>query len=376
MSVRERKRRDPKTGAVTKVLMIDIVFEHPDGTEERVRKVSPVQTKRGAEHYEREVRQRLLEGKRAEPTEEPVVPTLAEFVPNFMDKYARVKNKSSEVTAKDLVFRVHLIPYFGTMKLDKIRAYDIDSYIATKVKAGLKPKSVNNHLGVLGKALRQAKKWQLIIAVPDFEWLPVRDQPFDFLSFEEADKLMGAVTEEPWRTMMFVAMRTGLRPSELRALRWTDVDMATSRIVVRQGEYKGVFNTPKDGDSREVDLSDETVHALRRHRHLRGELVFCHDDGKPFTEPAMRKPLARACKKAGLRPLSWYVFRHTFASHLVMRGVPLKAVADLMGHATIEMTMRYAHLSPVARKQAVNLLDSKQSYGTLTAPKEEVNGNT
>src|SRR5882762_7301135 len=68
-------------------------------------------------------------------------------------------------------------------------------------------------------------------------------------------------------------------------------------------------------------------------------------------------PIWRACKRAGLRPISWHVLRHTFASHLVMRGVPLKAVQELLGHATIEMTMRYAHLSPDARRDAVGVLD-------------------
>jgi len=65
----------------------------------------------------------------------------------------------------------------------------------------------------------------------------------------------------------------------------------------------------------------------------------------------------RACRQAGLRKITWHVLRHTFASHLVMRGVPLKAVQELMGHATIEMTLRYSHLSPEVGRGAVQLLD-------------------
>ncbi len=76
---------------------------------------------------------------------------------------------------------------------------------------------------------------------------------------------------------------------------------------------------------------------------------------------------ALACvQEAQLRRIGWHVLRHTFASHLVMRGVPLKAIQELLGHATIEMTMRYSHLSPHVGRDAVRLLDSTSSV--LAAP--------
>jgi integrase len=68
-------------------------------------------------------------------------------------------------------------------------------------------------------------------------------------------------------------------------------------------------------------------------------------------------PLWRACKRAGLRRIGWHVLRHTFASHLVMRGVPLKAVQELLGHTDIATTLRYAHLAPEVAREAVKLLD-------------------
>ncbi|MSP59835.1 MAG: hypothetical protein EXR72_05745, partial [Myxococcales bacterium] len=109
-------------------------------------------------------------------------------------------------------------------------------------------------------------------------------------------------------------------------------------------------------------------------RHLRGELVFSDDGGKMLKKGYCRWPMWRACKRAGLRRIGWHVLRHTFASHLAMRGVPLKAVQDLLGHATIEMTMRYAHLAPVVHRVAVEQLDRPtpegfgHQVGTKAAP--------
>ncbi len=75
--------------------------------------------------------------------------------------------------------------------------------------------------------------------------------------------------------------------------------------------------------------------------------MFCQEDGQPLTAGKMEQPLRRALKHAGISReegrVGWHDLRHTYASHLAMRGVPLKVLQELMGHVTIEMTERYAH---------------------------------
>jgi integrase len=231
-----------------------------------------------------------------------------------------------------------------------------DKTETTEPKPTLTAKSINNVLTILRRMLVIARKRGLIANVPEVDWLKVAPQEFDFLDDEEAARLVAAVDEE-WRTMVIVALRTGMRMGELIALRWQDVDLVAGKITVRQNAVKGKIGTPKSGKGREIALSNDTIAALKSYRHLRGPLVFCTMDGAMLKYTGLRHPLWRACRKAGLRAVQWHALRHSFASHLVMRGVPLKAVQELLGHSTIQMTMRYAHLSPEVTRDAVNLLD-------------------
>lgn len=157
--------------------------------------------------------------------------------------------------------------------------------------------------------------------------------------------------------MLLVAMRTGMRLGELRGLRWGDVDFLNSRIHLRQSLTRKQFGPPKSGKSREIPLSPETLKALKSQRHLRGDLVFCRDDGQPQSRDQWNEVLWRSCRLAGVRKIGWHVLRHTFASHLAIRGVSLRAIQKLLGHSTIQMTERYAHLCPSVRRDAVLQLD-------------------
>ncbi len=165
--------------------------------------------------------------------------------------------------------------------------------------------------------------------------------------------------------MIVTALRTGLRLGELRGLRWRDVDLAGGRIVVRvAADELGELHPPKSGTPREVPLGNDVVEELRAHRHSRVH-VFDSEDGAILTPSACRKALDRITRRTGLRKFGWHVLRHTFASELAMRGATMRSIQDLLGHSTVVMTARYAHLSPAARRETVLLLDSWHSLGTV-----------
>jgi hypothetical protein len=117
MSARQVTDRDPKSGATRKFWMVDVNYEHPDGRIERVRKVSPVQTRRGAEQYERSIRDALCSGAYGRKEKEPA-PRCVEFWKDFYDAYVLTENKVSEHAAKERIWRNHIEPHFGRMRLD------------------------------------------------------------------------------------------------------------------------------------------------------------------------------------------------------------------------------------------------------------------
>jgi integrase len=155
---------------------------------------------------------------------------------------------------------------------------------------------MNNILTVLGHVLQVGRKRGLLATVPEISRVKTPLPDWDFLTFEEAERLV-AHADGVWRTMILVALRTGLRRGELLALRWEDVDLDRGRIRVVENYVRGHFKAPKNGKPREVPLSGEARAALAQHRHMRGERVFCDAKGKPFTQGSWRAS-SNACARA------------------------------------------------------------------------------
>ncbi len=331
--------------------------KRPDGTKVQITGTPSRNTKEAAEQAERAHIDRTLNPPPETPKQKEV-PRFSEFEKQFVEIYAKTNNKPSEVESKKMTLKNHLVPALGKLRLNEIGLKRIEEYKAQKLKAEppLDPKTINNHLTCLRRLLAVAVEWGVLDHVPPIKWLKTPEQKFDFLSFEECERLIQGADDE-WRPMITVAAKTGMRLGELLGLEWEDVDLVTGRLVVRHAVARGIVGTPKNGRTREIPLSKEALAAFKTHRHLRGPRVFCNAEGELLKKEGCKWPLWRACKRAGLRRIGWHALRHTFASHLVMRGAPVKAVQELLGHSTMEMTMRYSHLSPDVRRDAVGLLD-------------------
>lgn len=121
------------------------------------------------------------------------------------------------------------------------------------------------------------------------------------------------------------------------------------------------LNTPKGGRIRHVPLTVRLGEALRAHRHLRSPRVLCEDDGQPLTRQKVQYRVKRAARRAHVIG-GVHVLRHTFCSHLAMRGAPARAIQELAGHSELTMTQRYMHLSPATLDAAIQLLDGRSGW--------------
>jgi len=188
-----------------------------------------------------------------------------------------------------------------------------------------------------------------------------------FLDFGEAEAMINAAPTA-WRVLVLAAIRTGLRQGELQELRWRDINLSGPRTYVRVarslrrlpgGEHE--VKATKGARPRSVPLSTDLADALRRHRGEAGDddLVFSGENGGYHRPDHFRRVLVRTAKGLGLRKhVHPHMLRHTFASHAMMRGVPVQVIQKWLGHANITTIERYAHLRPDTGDDLIELLVS------------------
>lgn len=338
---------------------------------ERMRKRSPENSKAGAQAFEAYLRQQIAQhGSVAKvlaamrPSEETRKPTFAEFSERWMRDYVSANNKATSQKEKRHALDVHLLPAFGALRLAEITSSEVERYKASKRSLPLSAKSVNNHLTILRKCLDTAIEWGELQALPRIKFLKTEEPPFRFLSEDQANRLIAASPHGLWRALVTTALRTGLRFSELVALQWGDISWTVGshgQLSVRRSNVRGVVGPPKNNRVRHVPLTSETaaeLTALATPGAASDDLVFTFE-GRYLRYDTAWKHLTKICRAATVPRVSWHDLRHTFASHLVSAGAPLKGIQDLLGHSTIEMTMRYAHLSPDVRHSTIALLEPR-----------------
>lgn len=277
--------------------------------------------------------------------------------------------------------------YFGEdTKLANIRYVDLETYRnCLRKKPTIKgtPRTdaaVNREMSCLHHIFNKAVEWEMIERSP-FDrgkslLLKENNKRLRFLSEDEIQKLLKECPKY-LRRIVECAIHTGMRKGEILSLTWSQI---------RNGFI--YLEKTKTNEARQVPINDtlaQVFKEIRRDRQLQSEHVFTYLKNEekrkgdkpvkickklksvPVAVKDVKKSFGAALTRAGIEDFKFHDLRHTFASQMVMRGASLKEVQEILGHKTMTMTMRYAHLSQEHKKRAVNLLVG------LTAPKESEN---
>ncbi len=300
--------------------------------------------------------------------------TLAVYLTAHYGPWVEAERRSGSAT----VARIRSA-FAGLLKkpLDAIDARELDRWKASRLRDGTKASTVNRDMTALKAALSKATEWELVESNRAAATKPAKvddDRRIRYLTHDEESALRAALAERDRdmiearaRTiaanraqhadlkpipadgfgdlitpLVLVALNTGCRRSELTGLRWCDADLPGRQITVRAATSKGA-------KTRRIPLNDEAANVLQRwQRQCIGDRVF------PIESP--KKAWLALMARASIRDFRFHDCRHHFASKLVMAGVPLAVIRDLLGHGTVAMTERYAHLAPRSMADAVALL--------------------
>ena len=223
----------------------------------------------------------------------------------------------------------------------------------TTVRGKIRSQStVNRYLAALSSVLSIASsEWEWIELNPVLKVKKYKESKgrVRFLSDEERDALIDACRDSNCKGLLLavmIALSTGARRMEVWGLRWSDVDLKKGFMTLKE---------TKNNETRSVPIQSLALDLLRNHskvRRIDTDRIF-PSKTNPENPFDFRNPFQKALKKAQIEDFSWHDLRHSCASYLVMNGVQLRTVAEILGHKTFQMVMRYSHLSPDHLREAV-----------------------
>jgi integrase len=256
-------------------------------------------------------------------------------------------------SANSKLYRIkQVLSVFGNIPLRRFSTLLVEQYQTDLINRGLKPASVNKNISILKAMFSKAVDWNMVEEetlkrVRKVKLLPENNKRLRFLSKAECQELVNACGSH-LKPIVITALNTGMRKSEILNLTWEQVDLKHGFILL---------DRTKNGERREIPINNTlrgTLQGVTRRLDV-PYVFFDPKTGKSYRE--VKKSFKTALRKAKITDFKFHDLRHTFASHLVMAGVDITTVKELLGHKSLTMTLRYAHLAPSHKVRAVDMLD-------------------
>lgn len=256
----------------------------------------------------------------------------------------------------------HILPKFGKLNLHEIRLHHSDKLIQELSLAGHNARGINLIIGIFKRVLIEAVKENRIEKNP-FQYLKELKEPPRpdiYLSSEEINKVLKISKGHFFHSLFLVSINTGMRRGELAGLCWDKVNFQTSLMEVsRLRDRNGLGDRTKTVKSRRFIPMNAVVkqHLQQLKDASQSEYVFVDEEGQPFDVDHLYRDLRRFLELAEIeKTFRFHDLRHTFASHFMMNGGNIYDLQKILGHTSLEMTQRYAHLAPEHLVQASNVV--------------------
>ncbi len=305
--------------------------------------------------------------------------TVAEYLRKWLEDYCRANLAPRTTEGYESIVRCHLIPSLGKIPLTQLKPEHVQSLYSKRLSAGLSHRTIRYIHATLHKALQTAVKLGMLVRNPSDAVEPPKVQHHEMHTMNESDIhiFLEFTKSTPYYTLFYLALFTGMRRSELLALRWSDVDLILCQLSVTRTLHQlqdgsRVFGQPKTTKGRRlISLSPSTTIVLREYREQQeklrqsigstltdNDLVFCHEDGRPLLPNSVSHAWTKLANRAGLKGIRLHDARHTHASLMLKQGIHPKIVQERLGHASIQITLdTYSHVAPGLQQAAANRFD-------------------
>ena len=309
--------------------------------------------------------------------------TVGRYLERWLADSVRDTVKAITYETYERLMRLHLVPTLGRVKLKNLTPTHVRGLYREKLDSGLSPSSVQRIHALLHKALTQAVNDGLIPRNATDPVKPPRQSRKEMktLTPEQAHVFLEAAKDDRLEALYIVAIHTGLRQGELLGISWDEVDLEAGTLSVHRtlsGAKGGPkFTTPKNNRTRRVRLTPQAAEALRDHRKRQLEerlrfaglwqdqgLVFCSTVGTPLSRHNVyKRSFKPLLERAGLpHTFRFHDLRHTFATLMACSGGHVKVVQEMLGHATISITLDlYSHVLQDMQEDAVDRLGAMLS---------------
>ena len=310
--------------------------------------------------------------------------TLGEYLRSWLVDYCHPNLSPRTHELYSYICEKHLIPTLGNVSLTELKPQHLQHLYSEKLSSGLSNRTVQIIHIILHKALKNAVKSGLLVrnVAEAVDTPKIQRHEMHVMTETDLHIFLEMARNTKYYPLFYAALFTGMRRSELLALRWQDVDLLLCQLsVTRSMQYlhnaepedRITFKEPKTPKSRRlIALSPSTVSVLSEHREAQNkmrqslglppladdDLVFSHFDGKPLLPNSVTHAWIKLVRRCGLKGIRLHDARHTHASLMLKQGIHPKIVQERLGHSSIQITLNtYSHVAPGLQQAAANKFD-------------------